>query len=55
MIELADFLQFLTYIPHGIFIAAFLSGLAYAVGWALRRRELYVARHKSIPTGAMEE
>lgn len=26
-------------IPLAIFLAAFLTGLAYAVGWALKRRE----------------
>ena len=38
MITYADFLQFLTYLPAGIFIAAFLSGLAVVVGWALRKK-----------------
>ena len=40
MIELADFLLFLHHLPAGLAIAAFLSGLAYAVGWALRKRDL---------------
>ena len=39
MITYADFLLFLHYIPRGIFIATSLTGLAYAVGWALRKRD----------------
>ena len=40
MITSAFLWAWLHNIPQAVFIATFLTGLVYAVGWALRRRDV---------------